>query len=317
MRTKYEFTSILAPEFLGYFALRGSQGHQHNRERNYFKALDRHLVAENLAEKVLTPAIVEGWLRSFPDDMSVNTKIVYISHYTQFAKYLGTLGIAAFIPERPVDDKSYVPYVFSADEEEKAIAGSAWNANDIVFCSNVGTYIEPRRVCTTMDKITDAAGLPHFTFHALRHTFATRMLEAEVPAKVVAEILGHKDVTLTLNTYSHVLTSTAHAQIEKIDKLFQESEVGAKPASLPRISQQPHTHYQTTNANNTVTTKQTRKALRSAGLWVLRWSSRPGLNRLPRPYQGRALPFELREHKHEPKRYYHIGSIISIAIYQT
>jgi len=105
-------------------------------------------------------------------------------------------------------------------EEEKRNAGSAWNPDDIVFCSNVGTYIEPRRINTTLDKITKSAGLEHLTFHALRHTFATRMLEANVPAKVVQEVLGHKDVTLTLNTYSHVIGSTAHDQMSKLDELF-------------------------------------------------------------------------------------------------
>jgi len=46
------------------------------------------------------------------------------------------------------------------------------------------------------------------------------MLEENVPAKVVQEILGHADVTLMLNTYSHVLKSTAHEQMAKIDGLF-------------------------------------------------------------------------------------------------
>ena len=124
MRIQYEFASIFAPEFAGYLALRESQGHQHNRERHYFKKLDQHLHSENLDEKELTPATVEAWLRSLPDGMSVNTKIVYTSHYTQFAKYLGTLGIAAFIPERPVDDKSYAPYVFSADEVTRLLAAA-------------------------------------------------------------------------------------------------------------------------------------------------------------------------------------------------
>jgi len=124
MRTQYEYASIFAPELMEYFALRESQGHQHTREYHYFKALDQHLNAENLAEKVLTPTTVEGWLRSLPNNMSVNTKIVYISHYTQFAKYLGTLGITAFIPERPVDDKSYAPYVFSTDEISRLFAAS-------------------------------------------------------------------------------------------------------------------------------------------------------------------------------------------------
>jgi len=56
----------------------------------------------------------------------------------------------------------------------------------------------------------------------LRHTFATRALENGIPAKVVQVILGHTDISLTLNTYSHVLKSTAHDQIEKIDGLFKE-----------------------------------------------------------------------------------------------
>ena len=129
MRTQYDYVSIFALEFLGYLALRESQGHQHTRERHYFKTLDQHLIAENLTEKVLAPAMIEGWLQSLPDNMSVNTKIVYISHYTQFAKYLGTLGIAAFIPERPVYDKSYAPYVFSIDEISRLFA-AADNADE-------------------------------------------------------------------------------------------------------------------------------------------------------------------------------------------
>ena len=114
------------------------------------------------------------------------------------------------------------------------------NAQNLVFCSNVGTVIEPRRVCTTMNKITDAAGLPRYTFHALRHTFATRMLEANVPAKVVQDVLGHADVTLTLNTYSHVIGSTAHEQMAKINKLFQSADKTEKERSeqKPTIKQQ-------------------------------------------------------------------------------
>jgi len=124
-------------------------------------------------------------------------------------------------------------------EMEKSEAGSAWNAQNLVFCSNVGTVIEPRRVCTTMDKITDSAGLPHFTFHALRHTFATRMLEANVPAKVVQDVLGHADVTLTLNTYSHVIGSTAHEQMAKINGLFQADDVvKQQPVKKPSIKKQ-------------------------------------------------------------------------------
>lgn len=59
-----------------------------------------------------------------------------------------------------------------------------------------------------------------FSFHSLRHTYATRMLEKEVPAKVVSEMLGHSDVTTTLNIYSQVFDTTAHDQAGKLNSLF-------------------------------------------------------------------------------------------------
>jgi integrase len=50
-----------------------------------------------------------------------------------------------------------------------------------------------------------AAGLPRLHFHSLRHSCATFLLVQGVHAKVVMEILGHSDIRLTLNTYSHVV----------------------------------------------------------------------------------------------------------------
>jgi len=61
------------------------------------------------------------------------------------------------------------------------------------------------------------------------------MLEANVPAKVVQEILGHADVTLTLNTYSHVVGTTAHEQIARINSLFAATE--DKPSIQGRIAE--------------------------------------------------------------------------------
>ena len=49
------------------------------------------------------------------------------------------------------------------------------------------------------------AGLPHMRFHDLRHTAATIYLRKKVHVKVVSEMLGHSQIGITLNTYSHVL----------------------------------------------------------------------------------------------------------------
>jgi integrase len=62
------------------------------------------------------------------------------------------------------------------------------------------------------------AGLPHSTrFHDLRHTVATLLLIQNINPKIVSEMLGHADVTITLNTYSHVLPSMTDAAAGAMD----------------------------------------------------------------------------------------------------
>ena len=99
-----------------------------------------------------------------------------------------------------------------------------WNPNDLVFCSSKGTIIEANTVNRYLNQIIKRAELEKFSMHALRHTFATRMMEAGVPAKVVQEMLGHKDVALTLNTYTHVTLDTAHREIAKINNLIDTKD---------------------------------------------------------------------------------------------
>ena len=53
-------------------------------------------------------------------------------------------------------------------------------------------------------------------FHALRHTFATRCVEAEVDIKSLSEILGHSNVSITLNTYVHSSMDMKRKQLEKL-----------------------------------------------------------------------------------------------------
>lgn len=61
--------------------------------------------------------------------------------------------------------------------------------------------------------------------HMLRHTFATRCIEADVDYKTLSEILGHKDITVTLNTYCDVIGKFKKKQFEKIDCLQREFRI--------------------------------------------------------------------------------------------
>lgn len=129
-----------------------------------------------------------------------------------------------------------------AQEAEKVLAGSAWNDMNLVFCSTVGGYIEPRRLGTYLDSFLEKAGLEHINFHALRHTFATRFLEQGGSLKALQEILGHTDASLTLNTYAHIVGSTAHTEMSKMDELFTLPETGIAEQPKHRQMFAPNNH---------------------------------------------------------------------------
>jgi integrase len=84
--------------------------------------------------------------------------------------------------------------------------GTLWQDHDLVFPSSVGTPVSGGNLNRAFKVLLKRAGLPQsIRFHDLRHTCATLLLRQGVNPKFVQELLGHRDVGLTLNTYSHVL----------------------------------------------------------------------------------------------------------------
>ena len=75
-----------------------------------------------------------------------------------------------------------------------------------MFPSQVGTPVGARNLVRHFKRMLERSGLSStFRFHDLRHTCATLLLRQGVNPKFVQELLGHRDVSLTLNVYSHVL----------------------------------------------------------------------------------------------------------------
>ena len=75
-------------------------------------------------------------------------------------------------------------------------------------------------VTRRFDKILKAAGLPDIRVHDLRHTAASLLLLGQVHPKVVQEMLGHSTITLTLDTYSHLVPSLQAQVADQMDRLF-------------------------------------------------------------------------------------------------
>ena len=91
-------------------------------------------------------------------------------------------------------------------EERMRLAG-LWQDKGLVFPNETGSLFNPSNLRNrSFKRIKARAGIrDDLRFHDLRHTCATLLLGERVNAKVVSEMLGHASITITLNTYSHVL----------------------------------------------------------------------------------------------------------------
>ncbi|MGH2634970.1 MAG: tyrosine-type recombinase/integrase [Actinomycetota bacterium] len=95
-----------------------------------------------------------------------------------------------------------------ARQSERRLAwGEAWKETDLVFDRGDGGELHPDAISKRFAKLAREAGVPAIRLHDLRHTAATLMLTAGVPAKVASERLGHSTIAITLDTYTAFVPS--------------------------------------------------------------------------------------------------------------
>jgi integrase len=104
--------------------------------------------------------------------------------------------------------------------EERLIAGSSWQEHGLVFATTVGSPIHPRNLVRHFHRTLEKAGLPKKRFHDLRHTCASLLLAQGVQPRVVMEILGHSQISLTMDTYSHVIPALTREAANHMDAIL-------------------------------------------------------------------------------------------------
>jgi integrase len=104
--------------------------------------------------------------------------------------------------------------------QERRFAGERWQENNLIFPSVCGTPMELRNLSRQFKYLLKRAGLPDIRFHDLRHTAATLMFQQGVHPKIVQERLGHSNISITLDTYSHVLPSLQEDAADQMDSLL-------------------------------------------------------------------------------------------------
>jgi integrase len=106
--------------------------------------------------------------------------------------------------------------------QQRLVAGFQWNgSHDLIFTNQTGGPLEPKVLTRDYKALLKQAGLPTtLRFHDLRHSAATLLLAQGVHPRAIMEILGHSSITVTMNTYGHVLPAMLREAADKMDAIL-------------------------------------------------------------------------------------------------
>ena len=107
----------------------------------------------------------------------------------------------------------------TAQNEQRLALGAAWRDRGLIFPRRDGSPETVNNLSKRWGALRDRVGLQGLRLHDLRHTSATLALEAGVHPKVVQERLGHANIGITLDTYSHVLPNMQREAADALDAL--------------------------------------------------------------------------------------------------
>lgn len=166
---------------------------------------------------------------NFPEG-SLQVRRILSRAPTQIARETGKLYVEAE-PKTKSGRRRIVLAGFAADalkqhrvkqDEMRRSAGDLWEDHDYVFCTALGKHLSPgSSVLEPFKVLLKRAGLPEIRFHDLRHSTATWLLSMGVHPKVVQEILGHSKISMTMDTYSHVLPTMQKDAMERLNHSFE------------------------------------------------------------------------------------------------
>jgi integrase len=104
--------------------------------------------------------------------------------------------------------------------KDKQKLGNKYQDYDLVVCNKKGSPLHPSNLLKTFKDDTRKVGLPVISFHELRHSHATMLIQQDISPKLIQERLGHSRIGITLDTYSHVLPSMQREVADKLDKMI-------------------------------------------------------------------------------------------------
>jgi integrase len=145
-----------------------------------------------------------------------------------------TLALGPLKTKRSQRDLELRPFAVAAlrahrarQLEERLAAGADWKERGLIFASSLGTPIVPRNLTRSLKALLKNAELPTTTrFHDLRHSCGTLLHSQGVPARAIAEVLGHTQLRTT-ERYTHATRAMVHDAAERMENILRGSKSGA------------------------------------------------------------------------------------------
>lgn len=107
--------------------------------------------------------------------------------------------------------------------KNKLKCGECYKESNFIFTTESGNHIDVTNLSHAWDRILKKAELPHRKFHALRHTYATKLFENHVELKTASKLLGHSSVEMTADIYTHVIPKQKIDAVEKLNYIFENT----------------------------------------------------------------------------------------------
>jgi len=147
-------------------------------------------------------------------DINFETKILSVNKQLQ---YIPGNGLSVKTPKT----KSSIRPIPIPDVALNALKELKQQATgSVVFVTENGTYYSPRNILRHFQQTLGKMGLPRIPFHNLRHSCASYHLAVGTNPKIVQALLGHSSITVTLNTYSHLLPGVSEEATRNINRIF-------------------------------------------------------------------------------------------------
>jgi integrase len=112
--------------------------------------------------------------------------------------------------------------------QQQLKAGDLWHGSDRLFVTWNGRPMHTYTPGRWFSKFIERHSLPPLTFHGLRHTNATILINEKLPTKSISGRLGHADTSTTLNIYGHYLKSADKEAADRLEEVYQRMVDGGK-----------------------------------------------------------------------------------------